>query len=57
MFKSHLEHCLPLVLKARILFSVNTYPTDLCSHQHAEAIEPIVIGLQIIGFGHITSAL
>lgn len=39
------------------LLSISTHPTNLCSHQHAEAVEPVVIGLQGVGFGNISSAL
>lgn len=34
-----------------------TYPAHLCSHKHAQAVEPVVIGFQTVGLSHVSSAL
>lgn len=43
--------CAPLGLPC------STHPAHLSGHQHAEAVEPVVIGLQAVGLGHVASAL
>jgi hypothetical protein len=35
----------------------HTYPAHFGGYQHAQAVEPVVIGLQAIGLGHVPSAL
>ena len=35
----------------------STHPAHLGGHQHAEAVEPVVIGLQAVRLGHVPSAL